>query len=148
MRESTLLALRITMGLFLAVWGADKLIHVEHGQQVAEHFYSASLSAAAMRILGAAQVGAGLLVMLGAARRVAYALLLLVTGATLLAVWRSVVDPLGLMLEGGNIVFFSSVVIFAAAAVLWSFTDDDRYTVDRWLARRRPRSHPSRLLRT
>lgn len=143
MRQRTLLALRVALGLFLVVWGADKLMHVEHGQEVARHFYSAAVSAALMRAFGVVQVAAGVAVALGVARRLAYPFLVLVTGATLVTVWRSVVDPLGLVLEGGNVVFFSSVVIFAAALVLWAFADDDRYALDR---RRPPRDQLTRDL--
>ncbi|HEU4457272.1 MAG TPA: DoxX family membrane protein [Longimicrobium sp.] len=128
----TLLLLRISLGLFLVAWGMDKLVNVEHGQAVSEGFYLGLFSAPTLlRIFGVAQVVAGAMVVLGLGRRVAYPFLIAVTGFTLLAVWKSVIDPLGLFLEGGNLVFFASAVIFPASLLLWAFRDEDAYALDR-----------------
>lgn len=121
MRRRSLLFLRVALGLFLIVWGGDKLVNVAHGLQVAEHFYFGVVSSAAlMRMIGVVQVLAGAAIVAGVGSRVTYPLLLVITGATLLAVWKSIIDPLELVLDGGNPVFFSSLVIFAGALVLWA----------------------------
>lgn len=131
MRAASLLVLRVSLGLFLLVWGGDKLVNVEHGLAVSDGFYLGLLSDRSVLLgVGALEIVLGLLIVLGMARRVAYTGLLLITGGTLLAVWRSILDPLGLVLEGGNPVFFSSLVIFAASLVLLAFGADDLLSLD------------------
>lgn len=77
-------------------------------------------------LLGIAQLALGALVLAGVARRVTYPVLAVVTGITLLGVWRSIIDPWGWFLEGSNALFFPSLIIFASALVLVAFRDDDR----------------------
>lgn len=72
----------------------------------------------------------GLLVMLGWERRWTYPLLLLITGVTLVGVWRSVVDPWGWVLEGSNALFYPSAIIFAGSLVLYAFRDTDMLALD------------------
>ena len=137
-----LLFLRVSLGLLMVVWGADKLANPAHGLAVAERFYlGVGASAALMPALGVAQIALGALVIAGALRRVAYPVLLAVTGITLLGVWRSVLDPWGWALEGTNALFFPSLIVFAGALVLQAFRAEDRLV----LARRATpiRAHPT-----
>ena len=115
-------ALRVSLGLLMLVWGADKLANPAHGMQVAEHFYfGLPAPRGAMAVAGALQIALGALVALGVARRVAYPALAAVTGLTLLGVWRSVLDPWGWWLTGTNALFFPSLIIFAGVLVLLAF---------------------------
>ena len=137
MRAPSLLLLRISLGLLMVIWGADKLVNVEHGLAVSERFYLGAFSSAALlRAFGVAQIALGVLVLLGVARRLTYPLLLAVTGTTLLGVWKSVVDPWGWWLEGANVLFYPSFIIFAGSLVLWAFRDEDRLVVGRRAAAR------------
>ncbi|MFC0676731.1 DoxX family protein [Lysobacter korlensis] len=132
MKAASLLVLRISLGLLMVFWGLDKIVNVEHGLEVSRHFYLDLFSSAALlKVFGALQIALGLAVVLGWLRRFAYPLLLLITGVTLLGVWRSVVDPWGWYLEGGNVLFYPSLIIFAAAWVLYCFRDEDTHSVDR-----------------
>lgn len=111
-------------------WGVDKLINVSHGQTVAEKFYGGmSVATAVMQGFGVAQVGLGVLLIVGLLRRFTYPALLAVTGTTLIAVWKSIVDPFKLLLDGGNLIFYPSLIIFAGALVLLAFRDEDRWVV-------------------
>ena len=131
-RGAALLALRVSLGLLLVVWGGDKLRDASHGLQVAAGFYGGVVSSAAViTALGAAEVAVGVAIVLGLWRRVGYPVLAAVTGATALAVWRSLVDPLGLVLDGTQLLFYPSLIIFAATLVLWAFRDDDTIALDR-----------------
>jgi uncharacterized membrane protein YphA (DoxX/SURF4 family) len=136
MKSTSLLFLRVSLGLLMLIWGVDKLVNVKHGLEVSRYFYFGAFdSAALLRAFGVVQMALGALVVLGLARRLAYPLLLAVTGVTLVGVWRSVVDPWGWYLEGANVLFYPSLIIFAASLVLWSFRDDDRLVVGRPAAR-------------
>jgi putative oxidoreductase len=127
MQRAALLLLRISLGGLMVYWGADKLLNVKHGLTVAEKFYGGvAMSAAPMQAFGVAQVALGLLIMAGLLRRITYPALLVVTGTTLIAVWKSIVDPFKLMLDGGNLIFYPSLIIFAGAFVLLAFRDHDR----------------------
>ncbi len=122
----SLLALRVSLGALMLVWGLDKFANPQHGVAVAGRFYFGLLdSAAMMPVLGAAQIALGLLVVVGLARRYAYPVLAGVTGLTLLGVWRSVVDPWGWIFERTNALFFPSLIIFAGVLVLIAFRDAD-----------------------
>ena len=132
MKARSLLLLRASLALLMLIWGVDKLVNVEHGLQVSKHFYLGAFdSALLLRAFGVVQMALGVLLLLGVGRRVAYPALLAVTGATLLGVWRSVVDPWGWFLPGANVLFYPSLIIFAASLVLWAFRDDDRLVVGR-----------------
>ncbi len=131
MRAAALILLRVSLGLFLLVWGGDKLVNAEHGVAVSDRFYLGLMSGRAVLLaVGVLEIVFGVLVVLGLARRISYGGLLLVAGATLLAVWKSILDPLELVIEGGNPVFFASLIVFAGSLVLWAFRDDDLLSLD------------------
>lgn len=131
MRHITLMLLRVSLGWLMVVWGVDKLSNVDHAVRVSEGFYLGVLTGPdALKVFGAVQTLAGLLIVLGVGRRFVYPFLLAVTGATLLAVWKSIIDPWGFFLKGGNVVFFSSAVIFAGALLVHAFRSDDKLSVD------------------
>jgi putative oxidoreductase len=130
MKPRSLLFLRVSLGLLMLIWGVDKLVNVQHGLAVSKHFYLGAFdSVVLLQAFGVAQMALGVLIVLGVARRVAYPLLLAITGATLLGVWKSVVDPWGWYLKGANVLFYPSLIIFAASLVLWAFRDDDHLAV-------------------
>ena len=130
MKTRSLLLLRVSLGLLMLIWGVDKLVNVRHGLAVSQHFYLGTFdSAPLLQAFGVAQMALGVLILLGVARRVAYPGLLAITGVTLLGVWRSVVDPWEWWLEGANVLFYPSLIIFAASLVLWAFADEDRLVV-------------------
>lgn len=131
MRKNSLLLLRIALGWLMVVWGVDKLINVTHAVRVSEGFYLGAMTGAgALQAFGVLQLVVGLLIVVGLMRRFTYPFLLAVTGVTLLAVWKSIIDPWGVFLKGGNLVFFSSAVIFAGALVLLAFQADDTIALD------------------
>jgi uncharacterized membrane protein YphA (DoxX/SURF4 family) len=122
----------------MAVWGADKLANPDHSVVVARTFYRGVMATHGMMpVLGALQLALGLLLAPGALRRFTYPALALVTGVTLLGVWRSVVDPWGWYFEGTNALFFPSLIIFAAVLVLVAFRHEDTLSLDAHVHSRR-----------
>lgn len=123
-QRGTLLLLRASLGLLMIVWGLDKLANPGHGMKVAARFYfGMPLSTQVMPALGIAQIVLGILVMLRVRERETLAVLAMLTGITLLGVWRSVIDPWGWYLTGTNALFFPSLIIFAGAVVLFAFRE-------------------------
>jgi putative oxidoreductase len=132
MKTASLLLLRVATGLLMVVWGVDKLINPAHGAAVAERFYLGVLATESMMpVLGSLQIVLGLLVVAGLLRRFAYPALALITGATLLGVWRSILDPLGIVLARTNLLFYPSIIVFAGVLVLMAFRQDDAWALDR-----------------
>ncbi|WP_237059651.1 DoxX family membrane protein [Microbulbifer sediminum] len=132
MRAFSLLLLRFSLGLLLVIWGVDKLVNVEHAVAVSDHFYLGLISAPLLwKVFGVLQILLGAAVILGLWQRYTYAAQAIVNGATLLGVWRSVVDPWGWYLEGANVLFYPSLIIFAGCLVLWAFRSEDRLVVRR-----------------
>ncbi|PXX99968.1 DoxX family protein [Halomonas sp. LBP4] len=142
---ASLLLLRVSLGGLLLVWGVNKILNVDHSRAIAENFYSGVLaSGTLLPLAGAGQILIGLLVIIGLARRWVYPLQLLLNGASLLAVSASVIDPWGWFLEGTNVLFYPSLIIFAGSLVVMAFREEDRFALDArhrtrpasWVARR------------
>ena len=140
MKPGSLLLLRVSLGLLMLLWGLDKLVNVEHGIRVSEGFYlGLGSSASVLQVFGVLQCALGLLLIVGWLLRFAYPALLAITAVTLLGVWRSIVDPWGWFLEGSNVLFFPSLIIFAGALVLYAFRTDDVFALDYHRSRSDPR---------
>ena len=115
----------------MVYWGIDKLLNVAHGVTVAEKYYGGvAVATTLMQGFGAVQLLLGVLIMIGLLRRVTYPALLAITGTTLVAVWKSIVDPFKLLMDGGNLIFYPSLIIVAAALVLLAFRDQDSLALD------------------
>lgn len=132
MKNRSLLLLRVSLGLLMVFWGLDKLVNVEHGMVVSKAFYLGLFSVPVLlQAFGVLQVLLGLLIVAGVARGIVYPALLAITAATALGVWKSIVDPWGWYLEGSNVLFYPSLIIFAGSLVLWAFRDDDTLVLGR-----------------
>ena len=137
MKKGALLFLRLSIAYLLVIWGADKLVNPEHGLAVSQGFYSGLFGGRGlMPVYGGIQIALGVLLALGVARRFLYPAVAAITGTTLLGVWRSVVDPWGWYLEGANVLFYPSAIIFAAVLALWALRDEDRLALETARARR------------
>jgi putative oxidoreductase len=135
----TLLLLRISLGGLLLVWGINKVVNVDHSKAIAENFYSGFLATEGwLPVAGIAQMLAGVLVIIGLARRWVYPIQLLINGASLMAVSASVIDPWGWFLDGTNALFYPSLIILAGSLVVMAFQAEDRFALD--AARKRPGS--------
>lgn len=131
MKAKSLLLLRISIGVLMVLWGIDKLVNVEHGIAVSEGFYGGLFSAPVLlQAFGVLQILLGFGVIVGLRRTLLYPALLVITGVSVLAVWRSIVDPWGWVLEGSNVLFYPSLIIFAGSLVLWAFREEDVLALD------------------
>ena len=132
MKNISLSLLRVTLGWLLVIWGADKVFNIEHGLAVANKFYFGIFATEGLlQVLGLLQIIIGLLVVVGYLRKFAYPVLLLLNIASLLAVFKSVLDPWGWVLTGTNALFYPSIIIFAASLLLIAFKDEDNWILDK-----------------
>lgn len=132
MKAWTLLFLRISLGWLLVIWGADKIFNVEHGMAVANKFYFGFLaSEMLLSIAGILQVLVGLAVVVGVFRRWVYPAQILLNAASLFAVFASVIDPWGWFIEGTNVLFYPSLIVFAGSLLLVAYRDEDSLALDK-----------------
>lgn len=140
MKSLLLLALRASTGALLIIWGLIKSQAPAAAIGVSDKYYGGVLSAEALQApLGWAQALLGLLVILGLFRRIVYPLQAIVLAAGAAAIWKYLVDPLGLYLlneESRQVLFFPSTTVAVAAFILLAFKEDDRAALDRVFTRK------------
>jgi uncharacterized membrane protein YphA (DoxX/SURF4 family) len=129
--------LRIGMGIFLAAWGIDKLGATQGSVGIFAHFYGVELGALPIRVFGVAEILLGVGLAAGLFRVFTAWLQLLVNTVSMLASWKQILDPWGLLglTDGGAHLFLASIVITAAAIVLVINARDPTLTLDRRLRR-------------
>lgn len=133
MKAGTLLALRVSTGLLLLIWGLVRVGATEAAIGVSDKYYFGLLSSATLQyVLAALQIALALLVILGLFRRVAYPLQAIWLCLGALFIWQSIVDPLGLIFgqENVQILFFPSLTVAVATLVMLAFRDEDRLSLD------------------
>jgi putative oxidoreductase len=139
MQALSLLALRVTTGLLLVIWGLIKVAAPDAAIGVSDKYYEGLLSSAQIQMgLGATEIALGLLVVLGLLRAITYPLQALVLIAGAAAIWKYLVDPLGQYLltqETAQVLFFPSSTVAVATLVLLAFKDHDRLALDRLIWR-------------
>jgi len=133
MKAWSLLLLRVGLGLLVVVWAMVKLGAPEAAIGISDTYYGGLLSNGAVQlVLGIAQLLLGVAMIAGAFRRIVYPLVAVVLGLGALAVWPSILDPLGLIFgrENVQILFFPSLIVFFATLVMLAFRDEDTLSVD------------------
>ncbi len=116
----TLPLLRWSMGLFVALWGVDKLVAAGGAQRIFASFYQVPIGPTAVRLAGAAEVALGLLLAFGLFRVPVALVTLAVNTVSTAASWRQILDPWGLLGlgKGGSHLFLASIVLLAVSVVL------------------------------
>jgi len=131
MKRLSLLALRVSLGWLLVLWGLDKLVNVQHSVRVADNFYLGIGSAVwFLNAFGVLEAVIGLLIVAGLWRRWTYPAMLAMLAITGVSVWKSILDPWGWVLDGGNVLFYPSLIILAGALVVWAFRAEDAFCLD------------------
>ena len=144
MKQFALAGLRIATALLLVIWGLIRVMAPDKGAGVSEKYYGGLGAIEAVQIAwGAALLVIGILVILGLFRRVTLAAqaVVLVFGA--MSIWKYLLDPFGLYLlsaEASNVLFFPSLALAFASLLLLAMREEDRWSLDNWLARRRTAS--------
>jgi putative oxidoreductase len=148
LRPLSLLLTRIGTGLLLVLWGSLRVISPDAGPGLANKYYGGLLGAQAVQLgFGVAEIAIGLLVVAGLFRRYAYPLQAAILILGTVAIWRYLLDPLGLYLldkDSSQILFFPSLTLAAASLVLIAFRAEDRFALDCRL-RRGASGTPNRL---
>ncbi|MEO1137086.1 MAG: hypothetical protein AAFW68_10860 [Pseudomonadota bacterium] len=140
MKAGLLLALRASTGTLLIIWGLIKVMAPEMAIGVSDRYYASILSGEALQFaLGAGQITLGALVILGLFRVIVYPLQALVLVGGALAIWKYLLDPLGLYFlteETRRVLFFPSTTVAVATLIMLAFKADDRFALDHMFSRR------------
>ena len=131
MKTTTLMLVRVTVGLLILLWGVDKIVDPGHGVGVSERFYLGAFSREALiSTWGFVQTAIGGLTILGLLRRFTYPLVIAMNAVSFFGVWRSIIDPWGWFLDGTNVLFFPSSIVLAASLLLYAFMNEDATALD------------------
>lgn len=143
-KQSIALAvLRVSLGLLLFWWGLSKIVAPATGTNISDKFYSGFFSGDMLQYyFGYLQVAIGICVALGFLKKYAVPAQLVITGGSSLAIWNALLDPFALYLPVAKVapvqhLFYPSAIALAAAVVLITLREHDRFSVDNWLSRRR-----------
>jgi putative oxidoreductase len=90
-----LLALRITLGLFLLQWGVEKFIVPQSNIGIWSYFYGIDLSQTLGYLFGAVEIAIALCMIMGQFRTIVYGAALILHTITVLVTWRQLIDPWG-----------------------------------------------------
>jgi putative oxidoreductase len=118
-----LLALRITLGLFLLQWGVEKFIVPQSNIFIWSHFYGMEVSQTLGYIFGAAEIAIALCMILGQFRTVIYGAALFLHAVTVLVTWRQLIDPWG---DPINHLFTAGVPVLGGFLALFILRHWDR----------------------
>jgi putative oxidoreductase len=123
-----LLALRITLGVFLLQWGVEKFVVPEMTLGIFSHFYGIDLSRVVGYLFGAAEIAIAACLFLGAFRTVAYGAAAALHAVTVLVTWRQLLDPWG---DPANHLFIAAVPVLGGFVALFLLRHWDRGVFDR-----------------
>jgi uncharacterized membrane protein YphA (DoxX/SURF4 family) len=123
-----LLALRITLGLFLLQWGVEKFVVPENTVGIWDHFYGVEVPAAIGYLFGAVEIAIAVCLFLGIVRTAAYGAALALHAITVAVTWRQLADPWG---DPVNHLFVAGVPVLGAFVALFLLRRWDRGILDR-----------------
>lgn len=139
MKAITLLFLRVSTGLMAMLWGVIKINSAETGVNIANKYYGSFWTSEALQMpWGIFQVIIGLMVILGLFRKYTYPIQAVIFCLGALAIWKYLLDPLGLYLlndETRNILFFPSLIVAAATLAIIAFKEFDTLSLDTKLSK-------------
>ncbi len=118
-----LLALRITLGLFLLQWGVEKFIVPQSNTFIWSHFYGIDVSHMLGYAFGAAEIAIALCMILGQFRTIVYGAALALHAVTVVVTWRQLIDPWG---DPVNHLFTAGVPVLGAFLALFLLRQWDR----------------------
>lgn len=120
-----LLLLRVTVALFLAQWGVEKIISPEMTTGIFTHFYGFAFPSNLSPALGIAEVLLALAVLIGFQKKISYGIAFLIHGVSTLATWKQLIDPYGLIWGTNSHLFAAAVPVLAAMWLLYVMRDAD-----------------------
>lgn len=123
-----LLALRITLGLFLLQWGVEKFIAPESTAAIWGHFYGFEVPQALGYLFGLVEIAIAVCLFLGIFRTPAYGAALALHTITVLVTWRQLLYPWA---DPINHLFVAAIPVLGGLIALFLLRHWDRGLLDR-----------------
>lgn len=123
-----LLALRITLGLFLLQWGVEKFVVPQANLFIWSHFYGMEVSQTLGYIFGALEIAIALCIFVGQFRTVTYGAALFLHAVTVVVTWRQLIDPWG---DPINHLFTAGIPVLGGFLALFLLRHWDRGTLEK-----------------
>jgi uncharacterized membrane protein YphA (DoxX/SURF4 family) len=118
-----LLALRITLGLFLLQWGVEKFVVPQSTVGIWGYYYGLDVPQTLGYVFGAVEIVIAGCLFLGLFRTAAYGAALALHAVTVFVSWRELLDPWG---TDVNHLFIASVPVLGALIALFLLRHWDR----------------------
>lgn len=125
-----LLILRISLGVFLLLWGLEKIIIPERTVGIYDKFYGIPIDTAIAPMLGALQAALSIALLIGFQRRWSYGLATLLHAYSVISSWQALIDPWGLIYGEVKHLFLAGVPVLGGFVVLYMLREMDLWTVD------------------
>jgi uncharacterized membrane protein YphA (DoxX/SURF4 family) len=122
-----LLALRITLGIFLLQWGVEKFVVPENTPAIWSHFYGIGVPQALAYLFGAVEIAIAVCLFFGLFRTLSYGAALVLHGVTVVVTWRQLIDPWG---DPVSHLFIAGVPVLGAFLALFLLRHWDRGILD------------------
>ena len=117
----SLFLLRVSLGLFLLIWGIEKLVMPEGTVGIFSRFYLMDISPEMAFGLGISQVLLSLAIVLGLYKTMTYGLGLILHAVSTISTYEQLLNPF----ERGNHLFLAAVPILIAFIVLFLMRRED-----------------------
>jgi len=119
--EISLLLLRISVFIVMAMWSLDKLLKPDHAAAVFENFYFiAGIGAGVLLAIGLIQLAIEVAFLLGLWKFWTYGFVLVTHAISTLSSWKQYLDPFN------NMLFLAAIPMLAACIVLFMLREEDR----------------------
>jgi len=112
--------LRISLGIFLLLWGIDKLVSPESTVKIFEMFYLTGIGLQGAMILGGLEVLLSLAIIGAVWKEYSYGLGLLLHGFSTVSTYKQLLNPFG-----KNHLFIAALPILAGFLVIYMLRDYD-----------------------
>jgi putative oxidoreductase len=126
--RAALLVLRVTLGIFLLQWGAEKFVMPEMTIGIFSFFYGLTIPLAVAYLFGAIEIAIAICLFLGLFRTISYGAAMLIHAVTVVITWRQLIDPWG---NEFNHLFIAGVPVLGAFVALFLLRHHDRGVLDR-----------------
>lgn len=115
----SLLLLRVTIAVVMAVWALDKIINPGHAGAVFSNFYGIEIRASELAIIGGVQLVIIAAFVAGLFKTITYGAVLLMHAGSTLSSWRQYLEPFD------HLLFFAAWPMLAGCIALFLLRKDD-----------------------
>lgn len=126
--SGALLALRVTLGIFLLQWGIEKFVEPLNTVEIWQYFYGVGVAPALGYLFGAIEIAIAFCLFLGIFRTPAYGAALALHAVSVVVTWRQLLDPWG---DPVSHLFVAGVPVLGAFLALFLLRRYDRGVFDR-----------------